>query len=147
MDNLKYKILKDVHESSLAHPVRKTNYYTEAESIMQYKRAIDDLIQAGFVRQSCNSDTLTITEDGVRGLERMEEELLTRQENLRKEQEEKEEKRRIFEAERTERKKEKRSDRRFQLFLAVFQAFLSVVSGVLIEHFFGIVDLVMRLFD
>lgn len=69
-----------------------------------------------------------------------------RQENLRKVQEEKEEHRRILGTERTERNREKRSDRHFQLFLATFEAFLSLIVGILLEHFTGIVDFIIRLF-
>ena len=118
--------------------------------ILESKRAIDELVQCGYLHESFGSDYLSITTLGVKELERLDERReheLIRQENIRKEQEAKEDHKRELEAENTARKKEKRSDRRFQLILAILQALLSFAAGVLLEHFTGLVAIILRLFD
>lgn len=93
--------------------------------------------------------SIRLTKKGIRTLLEAEEaraiQESLRQENIRKEQEKKEEDRRILEDEHTERNREKRSDHRFQVFLAIFEAFLSLIVGILLEHFTGIVDFIVRL--
>lgn len=150
MDDLKYRILKSVHESLPISPVSRKNFYADTKMILENKRAIDELVQCGYIYETCGSDDLFITASGVMELERLNErriQELIRQENIRKEQEAKEDHKRELEAEKAARKKEKRSDRRFQLLLAIFQALLSFAAGVLLEHFAGIVAIILRLFD
>ena len=95
--------------------------------------------------------SIRLTKKGIRTLLEAEEERAIqesfRQENIRKEQEEKEENRRILEAERTARKKEKRSDRYFQVFLVILEPFVTFIIGIILEHFIGIVDFIVRLFS
>lgn len=150
MDDLKYKILKSVHESFPTNPVSRKDFYADTKMIFESKRAIDELVQCGYLRETFGSDNLSITALGIMELERLGErrkQELIRQENIRKEQEAKEDHKRELEAENAARKKEKRSDRRFQLLLAIFQALLSFAAGVLLEHFTGLVTIILRLFD
>ena len=150
MDDLKYKILKSVHESFPTSPVSRKDFYADTKMILESKRAIDELVQCGYIHETFGSDYLSITTLGVMELERLDErreQELIRQENIRKEQEAKEDHKRELEAENAARKKEKRSDRRFQLILAILQALLSFSAGVLLEHFTGLVAIILRLFD
>lgn len=70
----------------------------------------------------------------------------SRQEQIYKEQTAKDERNRLLEADAARNAKEKRSDRCFQLMLALLQAFLSFLTGILVEHFTGIAGLIVELF-
>jgi hypothetical protein len=65
---------------------------------------------------------------------------LIRKKNIRREQEEKEQILYNAVAEKADRKAEKRADRIFQISLAFLNTFLSLVCGILIEHFGNIID-------
>ena len=77
-----------------------------------------------------------------RQFEELQERESIRQENIRKEKQAKDERYRELKQQQAAREKEKRSDRKFQIFLALMQALLAFVAGVLAEHFGGIINLV-----
>lgn len=77
-----------------------------------------------------------------RQFEELQERESIRQENIRKEKQAKDERYRELKQQQADREKEKRSDRKFQIFLALMQALLAFVAGVLAEHFGGIINLV-----
>lgn len=70
-----------------------------------------------------------------------------RQEDIRREKTNEKKRSDEAAAEKAERKAEKRADRIFQIFLAVLQAFLTFVAGLLTEHFLNVIDFVCFIID
>lgn len=146
------KLAKHVSWYSLSEDERDTLSYLDRERIARPRADIADGLwtlshDGERVLASHRQKIRTSVIQTRKELEALQAQELVRQENIRKEHSAIEENNRILEAERTSREKEKRSDRRFQLFLAIFQASLSFVAGILLEHFTGIVDFIIRLFD
>lgn len=77
-----------------------------------------------------------ITEHGKTKLQQE----LIRKENVRRKQEEKQQSLQNAAAEKADRKAENRANRVFQVALTFLNAFLSLVCGILIEHFGNIID-------
>ena len=84
-----------------------------------------------------------ITEHGKTKLQQE----LIRKENVRRKQEEKQQSLQNAAAEKADRKAENRANRVFQVALTFLNAFLSITSGILVEHFCNIVDGISRLAD
>jgi len=92
---------------------------------------------------------IRLTDDGEIALQAEEEQRkkleLAVQQQIQKEQAAKEENKRVIEAEESRHEKERKSDRRFQIFLAFLNAFLSFTAGLLAEHYIGIFQWILSL--
>lgn len=89
---------------------------------------------------------ISISDDGRLALRQLQTEASIRAENIRREQAQEQQKFEQITADKAERKAEKRAERAFQIFLSFLQAFLSFAVGLLAEHFFGILDLLLTFF-
>lgn len=69
MTDLKFKILKRVHASSVLDPVSKADFYRKTRKINLYKKAIKELVSSGLLSVKTGSDTLLITLPGIQAME------------------------------------------------------------------------------
>ena len=148
MTDLEYEILSFVKSSGDVHWVSVLNAMYPAHSYKDTGDTLKHLVSNGTVKicvpvdQPPNCSIQLSAEGGFALLE----EISFRAENVRKEEDALNDQNRIVAEEQANRKKEKASDRRFQLLLAFVQAILALVVGILVEHYAGIIDLIKEFF-
>lgn len=155
MTDRQYAIFSFIRSEETVDWVKILNTFKDGSSYQEIETILKFGLKTGYIERTSVLDSpplckLKLTDEGAFAL-MAEDELrisqrLSREENIQKEQTAEKERNRILEAEATRRKEENRSDRRFQLLLAVFQAFLSFVAGLLVEHFTGIVEWIAAFF-
>ena len=155
MTNFEFAILVFIHQNGSAAWSEVLRHFP-VDQIRDVDRTLVKLLdQDRFLEKTLPYDRnrhcrLRLTQQGFHAFcvkaEQLRKEESDRQEQVRKEQAAKDERNRMLEAEAARNAKEKRSDRRFHLMLALLQAILSFVTGILVEHFTGIVGLVMEFF-
>ena len=69
MNNMKYHILRRVHDSTVPAPLHRSDFYADTKRINQYRRSIDELIHCGYLSEAIGSDALSITHAGVFAME------------------------------------------------------------------------------
>lgn len=129
------EIVRHFDQSGIAHPrvdIAEGRY----ELTQTGKQALSDIRRK---RRAAEIETR-------RQFEELQEQELLRQENLRKEKQAKDDHTRELKQQQADREKERRSDRKFQIFLAFLQALLTFVTGVLVEHYLGVVNLIAGFF-
>lgn len=148
MTNLEFKILtfaKEHQESAWADILNALHPEFSYEDIGAVADALmaDKCLEKTSLVDRPPLCRVRLTRKGRLHLRQLQQEESDRQQQIRKEQSAEDEHKRILEEETARNAKEKRSDRRFQLFLALLQALLSFISGLLVEHFAGVVDWIL----
>ena len=147
MTDLEYEILAFAKAGGEVHWVSVLNEMHSEHSYEDTGVALKHLVAVGLL-EICSADrppycSVRLSAEGGFALL---EEISFRAENVRKEEDARNDQHRIVAEEQAYRKKEKASDRRFQLLLAFVQAILALVVGILVEHYAGIIDLIKELF-
>ena len=153
MTNFEFSILVFIHQNQSATWTEVLRHFP-VEQISDVDRSLYKLLDGDcFLEKTIPSERhrhcrLRLSQLGFYAFcskaEQLQKEASDRQEQIHKEQYAKEEHVRFLDAENARIAEENRSNRRFNLMLAFLQAFLSFVSGILVEHFAGIVKLIVE---
>jgi hypothetical protein len=148
MTELEFRILNVVESNSIIQWIDLLNALHQDSDYQNTDAIAKHLLSNGVLEKSGNCDNPPFCQiqlsDKGRYVLFCEESL--RAENITKEQYAEDERNRIIKEEAANSKKEKRSDRCFQLVLALLQTFLSFVAGILVEYHSGITEFIIKLF-
>lgn len=128
------KLDKGLHFDALTESEKEIVNYLSRQNIVQPRAQIAE-------------DYMELTQEGKQILYAHKEKESIWQENKRKEQAEKQDKLQQAIREKADKEREKKSDRRFQIWNSFLSAFFAVVLGMLIGNLDRIIDLIAKLFE
>lgn len=155
MTDRQYAIFSFIRSEETVYWAKILNTFKEGNSYQEIEAILKNGLKTGYVERTCVLESpplckLKLTDEGSFVLMAEDEQriaqLLSREEDVRREHQQKQQELDRIAADKSERNAEKRADHVFQILLTLLSAFLSFILGLATEHFTGLLDLITSFF-